>query len=83
MIAGPGGFQAEATFYVNGLDIDAKIEMLGNDGRASSHLDLRLRHREQACIVSQSACPESVKTRESSVLIRPRLNGDRAPVLLY
>lgn len=31
MIAGPGGFQAEATFYVNGLDIDAKIEMLRND----------------------------------------------------
>ncbi|KAH8694196.1 hypothetical protein BGW36DRAFT_399327 [Talaromyces proteolyticus] len=28
MIAAPGGFQAEATFYINGLDIAEKVEMM-------------------------------------------------------
>lgn len=30
MIAAPGGYQAEATFYLNGLDIDEKATMLKN-----------------------------------------------------
>jgi hypothetical protein len=28
MFAAPGGYQAEATFYINGLDVDAKAEMM-------------------------------------------------------
>ncbi|OGM49836.1 hypothetical protein ABOM_001486 [Aspergillus bombycis] len=30
MIAAPGGYQAEATFYINGLDVAQKAEMLRN-----------------------------------------------------
>lgn len=30
MVAARGGYQAEATFYINGLDIDAKVEMMRN-----------------------------------------------------
>lgn len=30
MIAAQGGFQAEATFYINGLDISEKVEMMRN-----------------------------------------------------
>ena len=30
MVAAPGGFQAEATFYVNGLDVAEKTQMLKN-----------------------------------------------------
>ncbi|KAJ5626538.1 hypothetical protein N7528_003965 [Penicillium herquei] len=30
MIAAKGGYQAEATFYINGLDVDAKVEMMRN-----------------------------------------------------
>jgi hypothetical protein len=30
MIAAPGGYQAETTFYLNGLDIDEKASMLKN-----------------------------------------------------
>jgi hypothetical protein len=28
MFAAPGGYQAEATFFINGLDVDAKAEMM-------------------------------------------------------
>ncbi|KAJ5273286.1 hypothetical protein N7478_008411 [Penicillium angulare] len=28
MVAAKGGYQAEATFYINGLDVDAKVEMM-------------------------------------------------------
>ncbi|OAP58022.1 hypothetical protein AYL99_07112 [Fonsecaea erecta] len=28
MVAAPGGYQAEATFYINGLDVDAKVAMM-------------------------------------------------------
>ena len=30
MVAAKGGYQAEATFYINGLDVDAKVEMMRN-----------------------------------------------------
>ncbi|OAL26523.1 hypothetical protein AYO20_10092 [Fonsecaea nubica] len=28
MVAAPGGYQAEATFYINGLDVEAKVAMM-------------------------------------------------------
>lgn len=30
MVAARGGYQAEATFYINGLDVSAKVEMMRN-----------------------------------------------------
>ncbi|KAJ9646688.1 hypothetical protein H2204_000380 [Knufia peltigerae] len=30
MFAAPGGYQAEATFFINGLDVDAKAQMMKN-----------------------------------------------------
>jgi hypothetical protein len=30
MIAAPGGYQAEAIFYINGLDVNEKAEMIRN-----------------------------------------------------
>ena len=30
IIAAPGGYQAEATFYINGLDVSEKAEMMRN-----------------------------------------------------
>jgi hypothetical protein len=30
MIAAKGGYQAEATFYINGLDVSEKVEMMRN-----------------------------------------------------
>ena len=30
MVAAPGGYQAETTYYMNGLDIDAKVQMMMN-----------------------------------------------------
>lgn len=28
MVAAPGGYQAETTYYINGLDVDAKVQMM-------------------------------------------------------
>jgi hypothetical protein len=30
MVAAPGGYQAETTYYINGLDVDAKVQMMMN-----------------------------------------------------
>ncbi|KAK5175648.1 uncharacterized protein LTR77_000787 [Saxophila tyrrhenica] len=30
MVAADGGYQAETTYYINGLDVDAKVEMMKN-----------------------------------------------------